>query len=330
MQEACLAENLREWFRENQRAFPWREEKTPYRVWISEVMLQQTVASVVVSYFEKWMVRFPTLRSLAEAGLDDVIKHWEGLGYYSRARNLHKAAQVIERDFGGIIPQDKETLAKLPGFGPYTTGALLSFAFEKKAAAIDGNVRRVMSRYYALDQLDTALVEDFLPDDRPWEVMEALIELGATVCRPKPSCHLCPLKDNCLAYRDGRVAEFPIKPKRAQITKIKRDVSVVLHGGEILLKKGSKGEIMEGLYEFPYIPLPLNLKKIIEFPVVSHTFTRFHATLYPVLYRAESKVDIPGFEWVSFEKAKTYPFSSGHRRIFNELIDAYFTYRELE
>jgi A/G-specific adenine glycosylase len=330
MQEACQVESLREWFKENRRDFPWREKKTPYRVWISEVMLQQTVASVVVAYFERWMERFPTLEALAEAHIDEVIKHWEGLGYYSRARNLHKAAQIIHLEHGGVIPQEKELLERLPGFGPYTTGALLSFAFGKKAAAIDGNVRRVISRYFALETVSGADVESFLPDVKPWEIMEALIELGATVCRPKPTCQLCPLQDGCLAYRDGRIADFPPKTKRPPITKIRRDVSVVLHNDEIFLKKGLKGEIMEGLYEFPYVPLPLNMQKIVELPVVSHTFTRFHATLYPVLYRIETKVDIPGFEWVSFEKAKTYPFSSGHRRIFKELLNVYSTYREFE
>jgi len=143
---------LKRWFLEVQRDFPWREDPSPYRVWVSEVMLQQTRAEVVVPYFERWMARFPTVEVLAEAPLDEVIKLWEGLGYYSRARNLHQGAQQIVRDYGGKLPNSADKLKKIKGIGPYTVGAILSFAFHQKVPAVDGNVLRVMSRYQRIEE----------------------------------------------------------------------------------------------------------------------------------------------------------------------------------
>ena len=186
---------LLEWFEANKRVFPWREHPTPYRVWISEVMLQQTRAQVVVSYFDRWMKRFPNVEALAAAPIEEVIKIWEGLGYYSRARNLHKGAQEIVRKHGGRIPNTREALLELPGLGPYTAGAILSFGFHQRATAVDGNVLRVLSRFgwiaedigkIAARRKIEALAESLLDEKKPWVSAEALIELGATICLPQP------------------------------------------------------------------------------------------------------------------------------------------------
>jgi A/G-specific adenine glycosylase len=209
---------LNSWFLENRRELPWRIDPTPYRVWISEVMLQQTRASVVIPYFERWMTLFPDVAALAAAPIERVIKTWEGLGYYSRARNLHRGAQQMVESFGGEVPSDREALMSIKGLGPYTIGAILSFGFQKRAAAVDGNVTRVLARYFSIEEnvgrqsvkrLIGEKAEAILDEREPWVTAEALIELGATVCTPKPFCELCPLQKSCLGK--DKAESLPIK-----------------------------------------------------------------------------------------------------------------------
>ncbi len=329
---------LKEWFLEHKRDLPWRENKTSYRVWISEVMLQQTQVAVVIPYFNSWMQKFPTIAALAAAPLEEVIKAWEGLGYYSRARNLHKAAQIVMRDFQGELPNTSEALDKLPGFGPYTIGAVLSFAFQQKAAAVDGNVIRVLSRFFASEK-DCAqrkhyeeLTLSLLTEDEPWVAMEGLIELGAKVCQRKPNCGECPLMEGCQAHRQGRTEDFPIKRKRPPSICLERQVAIIRWQDEILVKQEKEGKVMAGLYEFPYallnekLDLDLSLKKLTELPLVKHGFTRYNVTLYPCLYESAEKKILDGFEWKKWQELILLPFSSGHRRILKELRDAHFTY----
>ncbi len=330
-------DKLQEWFLDYRRDLPWRENRTPYRVWISEVMLQQTQAAVVVPYFHSWMQKFPTVYALAEAPLEEVIKAWEGLGYYSRARNLHLAAQMIVRDFQGELPKTPEELGELPGFGPYTIGAVLSFAFQQKAAAVDGNVIRVLSRFFASGKDCSqrkhyeALTLSVISDVQPWIKMEGLIELGAKICKRKPKCSECPLMEDCRAYREGKTADFPIKRKRPATIYLERQVAVIRWQDEILVRQEEGGKVMRGLYEFPYallkekIPVDLPLKKLNELAIVKHGFTRYNVTLYPSLYEASERKVVEGFEWRKWQELSWLPFSSGHRRILKEL-NAYFTY----
>jgi A/G-specific adenine glycosylase len=336
--EKSSMEKIKEWFLEHQRDLPWRDSRAPYRVWISEVMLQQTQVAVVIPYFHRWMQKFPTLRALAEAPLEEVIKAWEGLGYYSRARNLHKAAQLVIRDFQGELPNTAEELDKLPGFGPYTIGAVLSFAFQQKAAAVDGNVVRVLSRFFASDKDCTqrkhyeALTLSLLTDSEPWVAMEGLIELGAKVCQRTPKCPECPLMEECQAYRQGKTADFPLKKKRPATIYLERQVAIIHWQDEILVRQEKEGKVMAGLYEFPYallnekLGLNLLLKKLKELPLVKHGFTRYDVTLYPCLYEASEKKILDGFEWKKWHELALLPFSSGHRRILKDLKDAHFTH----
>jgi A/G-specific adenine glycosylase len=331
-------EPLRRWFEEEKRDFPWRRENTAYRVWISEVMLQQTKASVVIPYFKRWMELFPTVHALAEAPLELVMKAWEGLGYYSRARNLHEVARVIVTDFGGIFPSDREKLAALKGIGPYTVGAILSFAFHKRAPAVDGNVVRVISRLLALQEdgsrkeLYEQAVEKLLPFHEPWVIMEALIELGALVCQKKPSCISCPMQEQCLAYHQGIEETLPVMKKRSESIAIHRNVAIILYNDFVLVRQEAVGKVMGGLYEFPYVEkgqvwdLTVDMQKEKELPVVKHTFTKYRATLYPVVWKVKEKKDIMGYHWVSIARLASIPFSSGHRKICNE----YFTHGKLE
>lgn len=328
---------LKEWFIAEGRELPWRGNPTPYQVWISEVMLQQTQALVVIPYFERWMARFPAIDLLASAPLEEVIKLWEGLGYYSRARYLHEAAKLITSQYGGELPQSEEELQKIKGLGPYTIGAIRSFAFHKKAAAVDGNVARVLSRFLLIEEeIDRSSTQkllrekllELLPDSEPWLIMEALIELGAQICAKKPRCARCPLQEECLAYQKGRELELPRRGKRPPTTQLKRTVFVILHKNEVLVRYEKEKKIMQGLYEFPYLEgegvsaqeaFDLGLQFQRELPSVEHSFTRYRAELFPSVWSASERKEVEGCEWIEFAKLASLPFSSGHREILRAI-----------
>lgn len=324
---------LHDWFLENKRDFPWRDEPNPYAVWVSEVMLQQTRASVVIPYFSRWMEKFPDVKSLASAPLEAVIKCWEGLGYYSRVRNLHAAARQIVEQFDGKVPQTKEELLTLKGLGTYTVGAILSFGFHQKAAAVDGNVFRVLSRYFQIEENICSskvkkkienLAEEMLDPKTPWITAEALIELGATICTPTPRCEICPLQKKCLAFQSGRAIYLPIKNPPPKTIHLERIVPVIVSLGKVLLKKGEAGKIMADLYEFPYFErdseIPWKLGSFIPLVQVEHTFTRYKARLHPRLFRLEKQEEMRGFCWVHLEELSQLPFSSGHKKIVKQLL----------
>lgn len=329
---------LRHWFEEEKRNFPWRCEPTPYRVWVSEVMLQQTQAVVVVPYFERWMERFPSIEALAEASIEEVIKLWEGLGYYARARALHEGARYVMEHHGGDLPMDVESLKKVKGLGPYTIGAIRSFAFHQKAAAVDGNVVRVMSRLLCIEEevdrpsvLETLRqrVEEFLPDTQPWVMMEALIELGARVCKKKPDCERCPLQDVCMAYPLGKAVALPKKRKRPQTIALQRYVPVICCDGEFLIQRQEGKKVMAGLYEFPYFDKKTSIETFYlgglqlykRLKEVKHTFTRYRVELFPSIWKASEKLELNGFTWAKGQMLEKLPFSSGHRRILKQLLE---------
>ncbi|MCH9614601.1 MAG: Adenine DNA glycosylase [Chlamydiia bacterium] len=312
-------DTLKHWFFKNRRVLPWRNDPSPYEVWVSEVMLQQTQVSVVVPYFKRWMTLFPSVRALAKAELDAVIKCWEGLGYYSRARNLHAGAKYLLEHHGGEMTE--EALDSVKGVGPYTRGAILSFAFKQKAAAVDGNVIRVISRLYNIEEdvgltstkkEITAHVEALLNVKEPFVVMEALIELGALVCTKSPKCDLCPLKDTCL----GKGKNLPNKRQRVPVTKLQKRVAIVRFAGFTLVQKKDAG-VMQGLWEFPLFEevKMLRLCESLALQPVKHTYTRYHATLFPTVYRAFEKEEVPGYIWMPETSLEKLPFSAGHRRI---------------
>lgn len=334
---------LKTWFLKTKRDFPFRRDPSPYRVWISEVMLQQTRASVVIEYFERWMKKFPTLAVLAEATEDGVIKMWEGLGYYNRARNILRAARYFVSVHGGQIPSDKQALMLVPGLGPYTSGAILSFAFKKKAPAIDANVLRVMSRYYCIEELITKakvqkdifqLVDTFLPEEDPHIVMEALIELGATICTKAPRCSLCPANEGCIARQRGLADALPLKSRQKQTVYLERDVAVVFCQEKFLVKKMQPGKVLGGLFEFlsfdcdglHTIESHLNslfgeeLVLLRELTKEHYSYTHHNVELFPSIWETRCEKLIEGCEWVSFDQLKTLPFSAGHRRILAALF----------
>lgn len=238
------------------RSLPWRRDADPYRVWVSEVMLQQTRVETVIPYYERWLRRFPTLEALAAADTDEVMKAWEGLGYYARARNLHAAARLVRERHAGALPCDPTALRALPGFGDYTVGAVASIAFGAPLPAVDGNVRRVLCRLFDLPDPTPATLRErasaLVPRQRPGDFNQALMELGATVCTPRPRCDACPLEDVCAARARGTQLERPARKRARAVPEL--DVAVALIRdvrGRVLLVKRPAGGLLGGLWSLP-------------------------------------------------------------------------------
>lgn len=283
-----LADALLGWFAAHQRTLPWRTERTPYRVWISEVMLQQTQVSTVVPYFERWLRRFPDVQTLAAASQDEVLKLWEGLGYYRRARLLHRCAQMISEQHGAQLPETYAELLKLPGIGTYTAAAIASLVFAEPVMAVDGNVKRVAARLLALpapSETDVKTrLEPHLPHDQPGAFNEALIELGATVCSKKPACQVCPVQAYCQAYQRGTVSDFPAPKAKKAVPHVTRYASVYGKDDALWLSQrqdeGKTGALLRGLWGFLLTDSCPEGEKLEP---VKHAYTHFKLTVYPVL-----------------------------------------------
>lgn len=295
------AADLLAWYDRHRRALPWRanagERPDPYRVWASEIMLQQTTVTAVKPYYERFMTRFPTVKALAEAPSEEVMQTWAGLGYYSRARNLHACAKAVMENHRGRFPDTEDGLRALPGIGAYTAGAVAAIAFDRPAAAVDGNVERVMSRLFAIeDELPGArpLIRErvlaLLPHARPGDFAQALMDLGATICTPRnPACGLCPWREPCRARMAGTQESFPRKArKRAGVTRYGAAFVLAREDGAILLRTRPAKGLLGGMAEVPTsewradyeldgaaqdAPLPLRWAQVTE--PVRHVFTHF-------------------------------------------------------
>jgi len=255
------------WYRRQKRDLPWRINRDPYRIWVSEIMLQQTRVDTVIPYYENFMNRFPNVKALAQAPEIEVLKSWEGLGYYSRARNLQAGAKEVVERYDGIIPNDKAAVAALKGIGPYTSGAIMSIAFNKPEPAVDGNVMRVLSRYFCLED-DIAkpatrvkiekLAASLIPEGAAGDFNQALMELGALVCTPKsPSCLPCPVMEHCAARLAGRELELPVKTKAKPPRPELRVAAIVEGGGEragkLLVRRRPDTGLLAGMWELPHV-----------------------------------------------------------------------------
>ena len=271
----ALPERLLPWFEKHRRDLPWRRDREPYHVWLSEIMLQQTRVEAVKGYYERFLQRLPTVAALAGAEENELLKLWEGLGYYSRVRNLQKAAQVVMRDHGGVFPHDCESVRALPGIGAYTAGAILSICFEQPTPAVDGNVLRVVSRVLASDQPIgeervrrgvARELEKIYPAGRCGDFTQALMELGATVCLPNgaPRCGECPLGDLCRANLTGTQEKFPVraakKPRRVE----HRTVFFLECGDKIAVCKRPKTGLLAGLWQLPDVPGELTVEQMLR------------------------------------------------------------------
>lgn len=278
-----FSEKLLAWYDKHGRHdLPWQQDKTAYRVWVSEIMLQQTQVKTVIAYYQKFMKRFPTLKSLADATQDDVLSYWTGLGYYSRARNLHKTAKIIHQEYKGRFPKEPDSLIALPGIGRSTAHAILSIVHNQRHAILDGNVKRVLCRYKGITEnpyekeTEKALWDiayELISTDRAGAYTQAIMDLGATLCsRSKPQCHLCPVNHNCVANRDSIQHLIP-KKKKAKPLPIKETTFVIYtNENKVLLEKRQDKGLWGGLW---VLPQEQNINGE-TFTAFRHTFTHFH------------------------------------------------------
>jgi A/G-specific adenine glycosylase len=266
---AALRRRIRGWHPDHGRALPWRASGDPYRVWISEIMLQQTTVAAVKPYYERFLAAFPSVRSLASADESAVLRQWEGLGYYSRGRNLHRAARIIVDRHQGRLPDSVEELQRLPGIGRYTASAIASFAFGRPEPIVEANTLRLYSRLLGYDgdprsSSGQRLLWEFgaklVPDRAPGEFNQALLDLGAGVCTSAaPACDRCPLRESCIAFRDGTQRSIPRAAPRPQVTELLEAVVVIEHNGRFLLRRCVPDERWAGLWDFPRVGLPLSV-----------------------------------------------------------------------
>ena len=345
-----LQTGLLAWYRQHQRQLPWRESRNFYPVWVSEVMLQQTQVQTVVPYFLRFMKAFPTLEDLAEADNQDLLRIWAGLGYYSRARNLRRAARILLREHGGKFPRSYREALRLPGIGRYTASAILSIAFDQPLAALDGNVVRVLSRLFCLkgdpakspvQGMLAAAGQQLLPDGRPGDFNQALMELGATVCLPRnPRCLLCPWSSHCEALKTGMQDRLPEKAGRSGIRLSRQAAAVIRHRGRFLIRKRSGSRLLQDMWEFPggefsrsdlagslvkYLEseLRLGVRLCDRLTVVKHAVTNRRITL--TVYEARLKppppatLSIPGARWIWLSQAGRYPLTAAASRIVQAL-----------
>ncbi|MBV35164.1 MAG: A/G-specific adenine glycosylase [Rickettsiales bacterium] len=293
-----------EYYRQHGRKhLPWQGTKDPYRIWLSEIMLQQTQVATVIPYYEAFLERFPTIVDLAEASSDEVMHLWSGLGYYSRARNLHKAAKIVTEDFAGTFPKKPEQIETLPGVGRSTAGAIAAFAFDKPTAILDGNVKRVLARCYGIEgwagksavlKALWAKAEENTPVKDTAQYNQAMMDLGAVICtRTKPKCDKCPLAKECFALKKGMISELPgKKPKK---TRPKRSVYwlICIENNQVLLHKRPPSGIWGGLWCFPEIeqsePIPEHSQKLSSFV---HKFSHYDLEVQPLLVKKLSKTGI--------------------------------------
>jgi A/G-specific adenine glycosylase len=350
-----LAPTLLNWYRINKRSLPWRDRQPvdPYAVWVSEIMLQQTRVEAVIPYYEKWMKLFPDVRALAQASEQDVLNAWEGLGYYSRARNLHKAARIVAERYSGELPRDLEELGRLPGIGRYTLGAIASIAFGRDVPALDGNIKRVYARVFDIsgpvdspqgEKLLWNLAEEQLPAKQAGDYNQALMDLGATICIPKnPRCLICPLMKVCQARQNGTQNLRPVKSPKKAVPHHTHAAGVIMQNGSVLLARRPSEGLLGGMWEFPNgrvegepreglaeaLKTRYNLRVRTSrrsvhnqesLAVVEHGYTHFSVSTY--VYRCEliSMPESENLKWVLLKALDDYPMGRIDRQIANILV----------
>ncbi|HMP75937.1 MAG TPA: A/G-specific adenine glycosylase [Kiritimatiellia bacterium] len=345
---AALQEALLAWYAASARDLPWRRRRTPYRVWLSEIMLQQTRVDQVIGYYRRFLRRFPSIRALAAAPSGDVLKVWEGLGYYTRARQLHAAAKKIAAEHGGRFPRELDAIRALPGIGPYTAAAIGSLAFGHHAAVVDGNVIRVLTRLFAIaDDVGKpsarravqALADDLLPRGRAGAFNEALMELGATVCTPRaPRCDACPVRAHCAAFAAGTPTAYPRKAKKAPVPHKHVGAGVVIDArGRFLIAQRKETSMLGGMWEFPggtREPGETNeeciareLKEELDIDVevgarlitVPHAFSHFTMDLHAHRCRLRAgrprAIHCAAWRWVTMAEFDQFPFGRADQHI---------------
>ncbi len=344
---AAWVEDLLAWYGENARDLPWRTTEDPYAIWVAEIMLQQTRVETVLPYYRHWMARFPTVESLAEAPPEEVLRLWEGLGYYRRAHNLHRSARIVAENHGGQFPAASEELRRLPGVGRYTAAAIAAMAFGQPTVALDGNLRRVLSRLVKLENDPRSpegertlarLASAALPDHQASAFNQALMDLGALVCTPKaPTCDRCPLADHCQALRQGVQEQLPVRAARAETPLRQMVAGVILHRGKTLIGRRAAGGLLGGLWGYPHGELEPDesptrgLRRIMreEFGLqlteaeallpLAHAYTHFRVELHPFLCSIKGRRAKNGrfreLSWVAPNELDQHPMGKLDRKL---------------
>lgn len=335
------------WYKKYKRDLPWRKTRDPYKIWISEIMLQQTTVNAVIPYFEQWIKRYPTMESLAKAQEKTVLKSWEGLGYYSRVRNIHKASKIMVKDFGGQIPKDPKVLIKLPGFGPYTVGAVLSIAYGLQEPIIDANIRRIVMRLLAMEgkaeaSLDAKIqpwINQVLPQKNMSDFNQAFMELGALVCGKQPLCYQCPVKAMCKAYAKG-IQEIIPEPKKTQYVDLDVVIGILKKKNKYFIQRRAEKGLLHGLWEFPggkkdeketlHEALNREMKEECGVEVLKSKFL-MHAKHFYTHHRVKLHVYVcecenyPGKDkdhlWVTLKQMRQYAMPSGSLKIVDKLSE---------
>ncbi len=349
-----IQKDLIRWYGKNQRLLPWRKTKDPYYIWVSEVMLQQTQVNTVIPYYLQFQEQFPDLEALARADLTQVLKAWEGLGYYGRARNFHKAARLIMENHQGRIPSSAENFRKLPGVGPYITAAVQSIAFNQPLPVVDGNVKRLLSRLVGIDtpvnqsgadKIFREWAEKLLDTKRPGDFNQAMMELGALICRPKqPDCRQCPLQYGCLAFKNKKILQYPKRIKPKPIPEYHIVAGIIRRKGHLLITRRKPEGLLGGLWEFPggkiqkgETPETACLREIKEevnltvqidshLTQVKHAYTHFRIEMEVFLCSHPSgRLKLKGpvdYKWIGPGDMNKYPFPKANHKFFPALLGA--------
>ena len=362
--KTLFAPALEAWYVQHARDLPWRRTQDPYAIWVSEIMLQQTQVATVMPYYERFLERFATVEDLAKASLEEVLKAWEGLGYYSRAKHLHQASQRVVRDFGGVVPDTQEEILSLEGVGRYTAGAILSFAYGQRVALLDGNVKRILARLLnddapinlpATEKKHWAWISELLEtSENPYVFNQAIMELGATVCTPKlTKCLLCPVHELCQAFKAGRVETLPIKTPAKTVPHKHIGVALIQNAeGLYFIQKRPKTGLLASLWEFPggkqegpesledTVRRELREELNVDVAVgrhalsIDHAYTHlkvtlhvYHCTLKSPLAQLELKA-AQAFQWATLEEMKALPFPKANHAILT-YIETGFTLASL-
>lgn len=349
-----LAERLLNWYGRHARSLPWRGSSDPYTIWVSEIMLQQTRVETVTAYFKRWMDKYPSIHSLAMAPLQEVLITWEGLGYYSRARNLHRAAQIVVKEHAGRLPADFQALMKLPGIGRYTAGAIASIAYGLDFPVLDGNVRRVLTRVFDVseevgssigERMLWELAEQNLPRGKAGDYNQALMDLGAGICGVRsPRCDDCPLRDICQAKALAIQEERPVRKSRENIPHHTVTAAVIRRNGKLLITQRPESGLLGGMWEFPggklqpdeeldeclqreiREELGVSVQVGESVGIYQHAYTHFRVTLHAFRCALEGEtmprpLQVKAVRWIHLDELANYPMGKIDRQIANHIAN---------